>query len=782
MARSKGESSADAISVCACTNIAAQEDEEKSKEITSAYWENASCQSLLNFGATEIKRLHGGDAFSHDRSPVPSLVSKFKSFSRNRNLPERLQALCLYSSTFLDCEVSPEEYGFFQEDLNDLLEAGININTLCSTLPATLSLLLDEERLGSNNLKRVEELRKYMDLNNTLSIRPYMASIESQNEEAPEEAQTVDDSEPMCSENFMKPAIDIKNGQSFLEELKEETRLRHEFLWSRAEAVKCRQSLHLLGEFMRPFWFPHVSSERSKYLVNDTDLKCTVLEPLLKPLCDKVYTMEGPLEFTRPWGNLSSVLHPEWQRSEIHDCHDVTKNIIAADTRTNSYPGGQNIEETILTQWLNTPFSRISAVLENKELLSEYSEESVPFEIYEDQLGSEKAFTNEGEVEDVNLKESEIQPRRAKRVFIHSPALAEKYAKKRLACKLKRRQIKARSNRRNPLVGSRTRLSTAESRKAAIERTEQRRKRAYTRQRNEDCRPLENFVVDDPVFRWEKYGQDIDIKSIEVPSTEKEPTPPIDNENESDEDTSDEAYYERHLPMEAEEKVVNAERRRLLRAWMKRRQALLRRQAILNFPNGTDSPTTAASPGNTSVTVGANDSPMQQCREWVVDCEAEELLAVVITSKFGFDGSVQRKRLMVHRRGRTATVRKQSPSRSVSVALTGYDFTFVKVTSIVDMLQQLAVLCSPSHLCNWAGSCALPDEITSLVVLVLSFLNIVLKFEAGLKIITEPTGLAKFFICYNIEKWLVCNCSDNCTRERETGHMIDKGQVQRMVS
>uniref|UniRef100_A0A5S6Q4H7 PEHE domain-containing protein n=1 Tax=Trichuris muris TaxID=70415 RepID=A0A5S6Q4H7_TRIMR len=664
MARSKGESSADAISVCACTNIAAQEDEEK---------------------------------------------------------------------------ISPEEYGFFQEDLNDLLEAGININTLCSTLPATLSLLLDEERLGSNNLKRVEELRKYMDLNNTLSIRPYMASIESQNEEAPEEAQTVDDSEPMCSENFMKPAIDIKNGQSFLEELKEETRLRHEFLWSRAEAVKCRQSLHLLGEFMRPFWFPHVSSERSKYLVNDTDLKCTVLEPLLKPLCDKVYTMEGPLEFTRPWGNLSSVLHPEWQRSEIHDCHDVTKNIIAADTRTNSSPGGQNIEETILTQWLNTPFSRISAVLENKELLSEYSEESVPFEIYEDQLGSEKAFTNEGEVEDVNLKESEIQPRRAKRVFIHSPALAEKYAKKRLACKLKRRQIKARSNRRNPLVGSRTRLSTAESRKAAIERTEQRRKRAYTRQRNEDCRPLENFVVDDPVFRWEKYGQDIDIKSIEVPSTEKEPTPPIDNENESDEDTSDEAYYERHLPMEAEEKVVNAERRRLLRAWMKRRQALLRRQAILNFPNGTDSPTTAASPGNTSVTVGANDSPMQQCREWVVDCEAEELLAVVITSKFGFDGSVQRKRLMVHRRGRTATVRKQSPSRSVSVALTGYDFTFVKVQPV-----------SPMQL---GGSCALPDEITSLVVLVLSFLNIVLKFEAGLKIITEPTGLAKFFICYNIEKW-----------------------------
>ncbi|KHJ41561.1 hypothetical protein D918_08312 [Trichuris suis] len=351
--------------------------------------------------------------------------------------------------------------------------------------------------------------------------------------------------------------------------------------------------------------------------------------------------------FTRPWGNLSvgsrcrctygkcyvcapfkSVLHPEWQKSVIHDSHNVTRNMLGAEARTEGpWQNTNAIEDVIRTQWLNTPFSKVDRLIRNEISMSEDSEGSAPFEMDEDQLENEKAYADEDEVLDADLKEAVTQPRRKNRVYIHNAALAEKYAKKRLASKLKRRQINAHSKRRSTLIGSRKRLSAPERRKATIERPEQRVRRSRNRQRNEDLRPLENFVLEDPLYPSEKCDQGTDTADIEVPGIEREPTPTLESEeDESDEDTSDEAYYQRHLPMETEEKVVNAERRRLMRAWMKRRQALLRRQESLSwsmgrsrssslndstadYPNGMGSPTATGSPANTSVTVEPVDSP-----------------------------------------------------------------------------------------------------------------------------------------------------------------------------
>ncbi|CDW57059.1 hypothetical protein TTRE_0000534301 [Trichuris trichiura] len=281
-----------------CTSMSNYLDEENNKNIAATYWENASLQSLLNYGASEIRRLHGIDSFSHEKWSGPSLVSKFKSFSRNRNLPERLEALCLYSSTFFGCEVTPEEHSYLKEDLSDLASTGINIHTLCSALPATLAIFLDDERLSSSNLRKIEEMGQYVYMKHALSTEPFVAEVEYQSEEAVEDGETASESPPaVFYEVLGNTDNDMRNAQSFLEELKEETRLRHEFLWSRAEAVKCRQSLHLLGEFMRPFWFPVVSDGvKSKYALDDTDMKCSVLEPLKKSSSDKTFIMQGPIE------------------------------------------------------------------------------------------------------------------------------------------------------------------------------------------------------------------------------------------------------------------------------------------------------------------------------------------------------------------------------------------------------------------------------------------------------------------------------------------------------
>ncbi|CDW58591.1 hypothetical protein TTRE_0000691401 [Trichuris trichiura] len=302
-----------------------------------------------------------------------------------------------------------------------------------------------------------------------------------------------------------------------------------------------------------------------------------------------------------------------------------TLMMVMVITLPSSLTTGQAIEEVIRTQWLNTPFSNVDRLIGNEISMSEDSDGSAPFEMEEDQLENEKTYADEDEVQDADLKEAIMQPRRKNRLYIRNAALAEKYAKKRLASKLKRRQIKAHSKRRSTLIRPRKGLSAAGRRKATIERSEQRVRRSRNRQRNEDLRPLENFVLEDPLYPSEKCDHGTDTADIEVPGIEREPTPTMENEDESDEDTSDEAYYQRHLPMETEEKVVNAERRRLMRAWMKRRQALLKRQESLSwsmgrsrssslndstadYPNGMGSPTAMGSPANTSITIEAVDS------------------------------------------------------------------------------------------------------------------------------------------------------------------------------